>query len=227
MSISLKAIKGCGYVGSGVDTTTRVTQRPSVFGDEGGCPGFKFPPYGYGSSHHFTTAVIATYSADVLSAKIDEYRAKLGWSPRREFKFSRLNDKESEAFLRFARTLPFEARVLDTHKVPYISDQTNFYARMLCDALKHASDAFADGGIVLWDESIQATVWKQNVKTYIRQQLNTDSCRLIHDMGFGASVKHNMLQLSDMVASSFHRKCEDGDDTFASIIADKVKLCRR
>jgi len=149
-----------------------------------------------------------------------------GWSRKREFKFSKLDDGDRKAFLHFARTLPFQAHVLVTQKQAYVSDQSDFYARMLCDALQHASSTIA-GGIVLWDESVTATKWKQKVTTHIRQRLNTHNCHLIHDMGFGASDRHNLLQLADMIAGALHRKHEDGDDAFASIIAGQVMLAAR
>jgi hypothetical protein len=210
-------------------STTKAMERLYVYGDESGDTGFKFPPLhpAGGSSFHFTTATIATSDAMNLSDLVDDYRSSLRWPSYREFKFSNMDDDQRKEFLQFVRGLHFEAQVLVTRKIPPAQwKREGFYELMLRDALAQCGTTVNDA-IVMWDESVKAPSFKQRVKTYLRQELNINGRRIMHEMSFGRSHSHSMLQLADVVASSVQRVHEDSDDRFQKIIAKRICVrCR-
>ena len=227
MSISLRAIKGCGYVGSKAKVAQRVTDRPRVFGDESGCTGYSFDD---GSTEHFTVALVIVRDADLLMRAVEAYHLRR-WQNRRELHFKDM-DRDARchflAFLGDLKDAPYEVRALVVNK-----KQIPLKARPATDKLyEHfVADAFACCGNSLAEAIAKMDKTNQggrHVLSRIVESVNREtSRRAIHDLQFVSSHSNYAIQVADAYRGAVHKKYEKRESEYLEIVRKRVVITER
>src|SRR4051794_8741623 len=110
MSISHRAIKGCGYMGSN-GQPGQVTKQQYAFEDESGdVPSGKKPRYIHrpGQTTHYAVALIVVNDPEPLTFAVRSHRALLRERARPEFHFSDMKENERCELLEAIACVRFE-----------------------------------------------------------------------------------------------------------------------
>lgn len=196
-----------------------------VFIDDSGDPGFKA---GVSSSTFVLAAAlfVDTEIATILNKEISDYRKSLGWKEKHEFKFRKASKVIKLRFLEIVNKYPFEIYAVYINKANYpnvfkFSDDEKLYNWTTKELL---SIMPLDGAKVKADGKY-GRKYKQHVKTYIRQELNTPEQKKIEDFDIMDSVRDNLIQLADIVVGSINRSFQTDktdSDEYIRIIRKKI-----
>jgi hypothetical protein len=197
-----------------------------IFIDESGDPGLTS-----GQNSHFIIAAVVimdSQEADLIRAKMIEFRRSLGWRDEDEFKFSRTRKGVIKDFITLL--LPFEfqiqAVVLDkTSNVNSlrISDRYSLYNFVLVELLKQVG---FDNASICIDGDV-GKKYRKKIIAFIRQ--NLPKRQKITSFKYADSRKVNELQLADIVAGAIGRSLSNKKDAgdYLKLFRDKIVEIRK
>ncbi len=167
--------------------------------------------------------------AEETALKIKRLRQELNKSAKFEFKFNKSSSKYRTTFLEEIGSCKFRVRAVVFRKELIYSlnlrgSKEKFYNFAVKSVLEHNNDTIRNAKIRI-DASSDKN-FKQNLKVYLRQQLNLGSKKITKDIKFRDSTKDNLIQLADMVAGSINRYYQiDKNDrnVYLKIITDRVE----
>ena len=197
-----------------------------VFMDESGDPGFKVEK---GSSPDLSLAIVifqSPESMNVTEQAIQDLKHEMGRRQTSEFHFN----KESVGVrIRFCKGIcqcPFTIRALTVDKSRIYpgshlrQSSRHFYNFLTKMLLQHTFGSITDA-VLCVDGSIN-----RELKTYLRQQLNTEDKRMIRETKFKDSATTPLIQLADMVVGSIAkagRTDDKRDDRYLRILLPRVE----
>jgi hypothetical protein len=178
-----------------------------VFIDDSGDTGFKFDS---GSSTHFVVAGCVFRSSEDVSftaARIQAFRADLGWHVKSEFKHSKASNELRLKFLRLAAELPFALVGVRVDKTSVVGDlglnQSSLLVKALELALTSSFAAIRDARVF-----IDGQTSKQHrlaFSTLLKLRANQNQ-RIVSKVRFVDSKSNDLIQLSDMIAGALRRE---------------------
>lgn len=179
-----------------------------VFIDESGDSGFKIEK---GSSKTFVVVLIVfndEIEAEETALKIKKLRRKLGKSDNFEFKFNKCSKKYRLDFLRIITNCKFRIRaiVFEKEKVYSLNlrkSKETFFNYAVKLVLEHNNKTISNAKIRL--DGRGERLFRRKLTTYLRQQLNTQTRRIIKNLRFRNSKTDVLIQLADMVAGTLRR----------------------
>ena len=198
-----------------------------VFIDDSGDPGFK-----KGASPTFVLAAALFLDSDTatkINKDISDFRNSLGWKENHEFKFSKASRKIKLRFLETVNQHDFKIYAVYIEKTncppSFLSrDEEKFYnwatRELLAIIPLNSAIVRADGKY--------GRKYKQRVKTYIRQELNTNKLKRVEEFDIVDSNRDNLIQLADIIVGSINRSLQsnktDSNDYIRIIRRKIVKL---
>lgn len=199
-----------------------------VFIDESGDPGFKLSK---GASAFFVVALVIfedQLDAEETALKIKRHMQFLRKSSRFEFKFNKSNHQHRLGFLQAVADCAFKVRAIVVDKEVIYSQQLrehkgSFYNYFLRMVLERNNDAIRDAKIRL--DSSGEKAMRRELQTYLRQNLNSHTKKVMKNLRFRDSQKDVLIQLADMVAGAIRKKYENyksSDKEYYSIIKQRV-----
>ena len=196
-----------------------------VFIDDSGDPGFKIKK---GSSLVFVIACVIfddELEAEKTAVAIKEFRRKIKKSDRFEFKFNKANRNHRLQFLEHIIHYKFRIRAIIFEKVKVRSNELktskqSFYNYAIKMVLKHNSGTVKEAKIRL--DGHGDRIYKQEVIRYLRKELNDKENKVFRKIQFVDSKTNVLIQLTDMIAGSIHRKYET-DKTDAKAYYSVIK----
>ncbi|MDR2538986.1 MAG: DUF3800 domain-containing protein [Bifidobacteriaceae bacterium] len=190
---------------SKTESPTQYRSRQLVFIDDSGDPGFKL---GGGSSDFFVIAAVIFDSVDdanKLREKIRECKKHLRLVENYELKFYSTKKRYVTYILKNTTSIPFrvETMVIDKSNFrigEYDVGHMSLYYFTIRELLLKSKlfDAF-----VVLDGKNEST-YRRDVKSYIRNQLNTNS-RRVRQIRFVDSKSEALIQFADLVVGSVRR----------------------
>ncbi len=179
-----------------------------VFIDESGDPGFKTAK---GSTRHFVVALVIfdnELDAEETALKVKRLRQSLNKSDRFEFKFNKCNKDLREKFLQEVRNCPFRIRAIVFDKESVYSGhlrskKEDFYNFALRQVLEHNGSTVINAKVRI--DGRGEKQFRQQLTTYLRKSINSDSRRVIDNLRFRDSKTDVLIQTADMVAGSIRR----------------------
>ena len=200
-----------------------------IFIDESGDAGFQMNK---GSSKTFTVALVIfddELDAEDAAIKIKQLRTELKRSNNFEFKFNKANKEFRLLFLNHIKDLNFRVRALVFQKDLIYSknlrsSKEKFYNYALKSVLEKNSNTIENAKIRI--DASSDKIFKNNLKVYLRQQLNNNKRKILKNIKFKDSKKDVLIQLADMIVSSISRSYEtsksDSQD-YINIFRGKVE----
>lgn len=201
-------------------------QHYHIFMDESGDAGFKV---GSGSSPDLCLAIVifkSSESMDVTEHAMYELKREMGRRKTSEFHFNKESVGVRTTFCMGICQCPFAIRALTVDKSRIYADSHlrqspkhfyNFLTRML---LQHTFGSISDA--VLYIDGRM----DRELKTYLRQQLNTEGRKIIRETKFKESATTPLIQLADMVAGSVaraYRSDDKRDDRYFRILRPRIE----
>jgi len=179
-----------------------------IFIDESGDAGFKVEK---GSSSHFVIALVIfddELEAEETSLKIKKLRRDLNKSSKFEFKFNKCNKELRLLFLNTIKNCKFRIRAIVFAKDKIRSNhlrtsKASFYNFALAQVLQHNNNSILQAKIRL--DGSGDKEFRQNLISYLRQQLNSEEKQIMQNLRFRDSSKDVLIQLSDMVVGSIRK----------------------
>jgi hypothetical protein len=198
-----------------------------IFIDESGDPGFKTKR---GSSAHFVIVLIIfdeEIDAEETALKIKKLKRTLKKSNRFEFKFNKCNRQLREQFLKTIKSCNFRTRAIVVDKKviyePYLrNNKESFYNFFLRQVLEHNNDTIKNAKIRLDGQGEK--IFRQQLSAYLRQQLNSQTKKIMKNLRFRDSKNDVLIQMADMIAGSIRRdfdKNTNDCDVYRKIIKHK------
>jgi hypothetical protein len=201
-------------------------ERCYVFMDESGDAGLKV---GSGSSPDLCLAIVIFRSPESMSITeraIHDLKQEMGEKQASEFHFNHESERVRLRFCNGVSQCPFTIRALTVDKSRIYENAHlrqspkhfyNFLTRML---FQHTFGAISDANLYI-DGNID-----RELKTYLRQQLNSEDKRIIRETKFKDSKTTPLIQLADMVAGSVaraYRSDAKRDDQYFRILRPRVE----
>jgi hypothetical protein len=179
-----------------------------IFIDESGDAGFKVQK---GSTPVFIIAMIIfddELDAEETALRIKKYRRSIGKKSNYEFKFSKSNKEYRLNFLNLIKKCKFRVRAIVFKKEVIYSDNlrtdTNkFYNYAVKLVLQHNNETIKNVKIRI--DGLGERKFRQNLTTYLRQELNHSEKQVLKNLRFRDSNKDVLIQLADMIAGSIKR----------------------
>lgn len=196
-----------------------------VFIDDSGDPGFRQGV----SSSTFIMAGAVFIDQDVATKVNDAiagYRRSLGWKDGHEFKFRTTAKDIKLRFLEIVSRYPFEVYAVYVEK----SDYPNLYRFLDDEKLYNWATKELLATMPLENAQVRADGkydkgYKRRVRTYLRQELNTRTRKVVGDFDVQDSRRDNLIQLADIIVGSINRsfQVEKTDaDEYIRIIRKKI-----
>lgn len=200
-----------------------------VFIDDSGDPGFKL---GKGSTSHFIIAMVIfddDLEAEKTAVAIKELKRGIGFNDTTEFRFFKTNNKYKVKFLKTIVKFDFRIRclIVDKSKIysPELKNNKNsFYAYFIKQALKNSNDTILDAKIRL--DGGGNRIFRKNFITYLRQELNSNSKKVMRNFKMLDSRKDVLIQMADMVAGSINcsqNRSKKDFEKYIDIIKGKIE----
>jgi hypothetical protein len=200
-----------------------------VFIDDSGDPGFKINK---GSSVVFVIACVIfddELEAEKTAVAIKELRRKLKKSDHFEFKFNKGDREFRIKFLEQVARFKFRIRAIVFEKCKVKSNELktskqSFYNYAIKMVLKHNFGTIKEAKIRL--DGHGDRIYKKEVVRYLRKELNNHENKVFQKLQFIDSKSNVLIQLSDMIAGSIHRKYEvekTDAKTYYEIIKKRVE----
>ena len=179
-----------------------------VFIDDSGDPGFKIDK---GSTPVFVIACVIfddELEAEKTAVTIKEFRRKLKFSDKYEFKFNKSSKELRLKFLKQIASCKFRIRaiVFDKKKIRSAELKTSkqsFYNYAIKMVLKHNFGTIKEAKLRL--DGHGDRLYKREVIKYLRNELNNPNEKIFQKLQFVDSRSNVLIQLADMVAGSIHR----------------------
>lgn len=184
-----------------------------VFIDESGDAGFKLAK---GSSPIFAVAMAIFHTREAASSAgsvIRNVRDRTGVKP--EFKFSKLNDANRDAFFEAVRCCEFRVRaiVVEKEKIysPHLrAEKEDFYRFFVKTMMRFDNGVLNNASVVIDGSGDRA--FRNGLKTYLRKGTASGA---VANVRFKDSKSDPLVQLSDMcvgaIARSFRPERSDKD----------------
>jgi hypothetical protein len=182
-----------------------------VYLDESGDTGFRLEA---GSSPTLVVAGVlfdGPTDAQTTAEVIADYRSNvLGKGAALQFHFANLSRKERLDFLRAVQTCPFRVRAVVMHKdriwegTHLRQSPKHFYNFTVKSLLKHTFGRVVEAKVFIDGDA--GRLLRQELRTYLRRELNTPAQRVIREVRFVPKREGNLLlQLADMVTGAIAR----------------------
>lgn len=176
-----------------------------VFIDESGDPGFKINK---GSSQYFVIALVIfqdELEAEETALIIKKYRRKIGKSNSYEFKFNKSSNEFRLNFLQEIKNCKFIARAIIVEKEVLYSSQLrsrkeSFYNYFLRKVLEKNNNTIKNAKIRIDGSGERA--FRKELQSYLKQELNSETKKVMKNLRFIDSKKDVLIQLADMVAGT-------------------------
>jgi len=189
-----------------------------VIVDEAGDPGRKTDS---GSTRYFAVTAVLFQDrceANRCDAAIDSLRERLRVSPRKEFHFSKDNDRIRESFLRTVEPFDFQysSVVLNKNRLthPGFHVKESLYKYTVNLTFKNLEPLLEDA-IVVFDRC-GGRVFVNELRNYLRRRGQEwsaeDGRRRIKKVKADRSDRNNLVQMADMVGGSVYRSHSDRKD---------------
>src|SRR3989344_2242896 len=196
-----------------------------VFIDDSGDPGFKIDK---GSTPVFVIACVIfddELEAEKTAVTIKEFRRKLKFSDKYEFKFNKSSKELRLKFLKQIASCKFRIRaiVFDKKKIRSAELKTSkqsFYNYAIKMVLKHNFGTIKEAKLRL--DGHGDRLYKREVIKYLRNELNNPNEKIFQKLQFVDSRSNVLIQLTDMIAGSIHR-CYQTDKSDAKIYYSVIK----
>ncbi|MCL2869939.1 DUF3800 domain-containing protein [Candidatus Saccharibacteria bacterium] len=199
-------------------------QRPLVFVDDSGDPGFK--PH---SSSHFVIACAVFMEdpvAEQVAKELKSLRKLQGWGEKSEFKFTKTRKPVVKKLLRTVTKYDFKVSAIYIDKTEFstivpIIDQSKFYNWTIKELLD--SLPLKDARIRIDGRSNKK--YMREASSYLRKELNKKSHKVLN-VRFEDSNRNDLIQLADIIAGSINRSLQkDKTDSkeYLAIIKPKVE----
>jgi hypothetical protein len=195
-----------------------------VYLDESGDTGFKFDE---GSTEHFVVTLLLIDDPVPLHSAVDRYRALLKYPADVEFKFCKSSDRVRIGFLEAIASYNFKVRTLVIDKrlisKPHMQKKETFYNYLVRLVLDYDFGTISNATLIL-DESIKSKRRKDDLRTYLRRMLNTDTeCPKIRRIAYRRSHTDNLLQVTDMICGAINAAYEKGEGKYRQIIRKHIQ----
>ena len=202
-----------------------------VFIDDSGDPGFKVDK---GATSHFVIACVIfedSLVAEETAVAIKKYRRNLGFSDRTEFKFTRSRNVIKKGFLKVVSKFNFKIRVIVVDKSVINSEELqtshdSFYNYFTKQVLFHSKGALHNARIRL--DGHGNKLFKRNLSTYLRKELNGKNKKIMKNMRLVDSKKDVLIQMADMIAGAIRRSYDTRkteNKNYRKIINKKIEDC--
>jgi hypothetical protein len=200
-----------------------------IFIDESGDPGFKIQK---GSSKFFIVGLVIfddDLDAEELAVKIKRLKKDLKKSNKFEFKFNKCSRDYRLKFFETVKNGIFRIRaiVVDKTKIYSPTLQTSkdkFYNYIIKSLLKNNGDTISNAKIRL--DGLGERIFKKNMVSYLRQNLNNKHNKVIKDFKFRDSQKDVLIQLADMIVGAigrYYAKNKKDHQDYYSIIKNRIE----
>jgi hypothetical protein len=222
MSISHRAIKGCGCVG----TSTRGTNRIHVFGDESGNTGFDSLGTG-GKQDHFIFAFVVTQDVESMRCAAEEYHRYLANKGRGrvESKIKKMRADDAKEWFTFLGGLPLDACALVVNKAGLLRKDrppsNEAYQHFLYWGLDAHRGMMTTSEIVM-DEINSSKQYELQVKAFLRQHLNSSGPAVFEDFSFETSRNNRGVQVAHGFCDALKCAVMENDDRFLSMLRNKL-----
>jgi len=212
--------------GGGNSTPPACGVRVSMFVylDESGDTGFKF---NQGSTRYFVVTLLLTTDPIPLQSAVEQVRAALHYPSGTEFKFSKSSVAVREAFLNAINPFQFQVRALiadkETITRPYMHNKETFYNYFVRLVLDYDYGSISGATLIL-DESFRSRRSKEELRTYLRRQLNEghESPKLVKIM-YHRSHSDYLLQVSDMACGAIYAAYNKNEPRYRKIIKRHIQ----
>jgi len=202
-----------------------------VFIDDSGDPGFKVDK---GATSHFVIACVIfedSLVAEETAVAIKKYRRNLGFSDRTEFKFTRSRNVIKKGFLKVVSKFNFKIRAIVVDKSVINSEELqtshdSFYNYFTKQLLFHSKGALHNARIRL--DGHGNKLFKRNLSTYLRKELNGKNKKIMKNMRLVDSKKDVLIQMADMIAGAIRRSYDTRkteNKNYRKIINKKIEDC--
>jgi hypothetical protein len=203
-----------------------------VFVDESGDLGRKL---GKGSSGFFTIALVVFQTAEAArtcQGAVEKLQIELGFGVGQEFKFHDDSHRRRLALLSTVTAHDFTCHTFTLNKGASRLTGPGFEYpqaayKWVCGIALDNAKAFLDEATVVIDGSGNR-LFRQQMGTYLRQQLNTRERRHIAKVKIGRSHRDPLLQLADYVAgvTNRHHQAKSGSGTYEGYLRRKRRSTR-
>jgi hypothetical protein len=201
-------------------TNSQTNTKQLVFIDESGDPGIT-----NNTKSHFVIAAVVIVDereADLIRAKIIEYRRCLGWRDDHEFKFNKIEKKIAKNLIKLLSPYDFQIQAVifdkNNSKTLRADDRYSLYNYVLVELLKQTK--FSSAKICI--DGKVGEKYRKKVITFLRQ--NLPKTQKIVSLRYADSRKINELQLADIVAGAIGRSLSDSKDAavYIGLLKDKI-----
>jgi hypothetical protein len=182
-----------------------------VFIDDSGDAGFKLDR---GSTEFFVIACCVFETPDAAertSKAIIEHRASIGWSEFEEFKFSKMRNDLQFDFMNeifkldfFVRAIVIDKKIIESSNL--MTNHKNFYNYVIKMVLTRSNRTIQDASVKI--DGSSGREYRNAVRTYLKNEANTEEFRVIKDVNFVNSKGNQLIQLADMVAGCIRRSVD-------------------
>ncbi len=200
-----------------------------IFIDESGDSGFKTEK---GSSEAFVISLIIfdeELEAEKTAVQIKEFKKSINKTLNYEIKFNKLKRSDKVKFFEDIKGFKFRVRSIVVIKEKIYSnklrtDTKTYYNFFLKQVLEHNNNTITDAKLRL--DGFGERKFKRAMTSYLRQNLNGKTKKIMNNLKFVDSKESVLIQLADMVAGSIHRsyQSEKNDSKiYKDIIKERIE----